>query len=90
MNHSRRSVQASRLQSSVTTHHDHHHDLYTETYRAACHAIKLDRLGQFVQASQQYKKVIEVGCSFFFPPLPLETSRVCLSHAFIHGDDAQY
>lgn len=66
MNHSRRSVQASRLQSSVTTHHD----LYTETYRAACHAIKLDRLGQFVQASQQYKKVIEVGCSFFFPPSP--------------------
>ena len=62
MNHSRRSVQASRLQSSVATNHDP--DLYAETYRAACHAIKLDRLGQFVQASQQYKKVIEVGNSF--------------------------
>lgn len=59
MNPSRRSVQASRLQSSsVATSHDH--DLYTQTYRAACHAIKLDRLGQYVQASQQYKKVIEM------------------------------
>lgn len=63
MNPSRRSVQASRLQSSsVATSHDH--DLYTQTYRAACHAIKLDRLGQYVQASQQYKKVIEVGLPF--------------------------